>query len=282
MLVSVEFAHAQALPDHDGHKHIVRPGQTTDAPKKPAFSWTGFHIGIGGGASFLRANSSVNSFVHQEGNNSNFGYFETYTANLWINRDLRVTGASGVVSFGYDYAVDNLLFGGFANFNLANLSANATTVDTTPSSVATPGSTTLLPATATLTHGVNLRSSVEFGARLGIIAKERILFYSLAGFSLAQIDAKSLLTVQHDPLSALANFSLGTEANGWTGGYTVGAGIEFAVTEKISLQTEYRYANYGKISSQNAVNLGPNSFATISQSDKVTNNTIRAVLNYHF
>jgi opacity protein-like surface antigen len=49
----------------------------------------------------------------------------------------------------------------------------------------------------------------------------------------------------------------------------------------VSLQAEYRYADYGKTSSQNSVTLVDGS-ATISHTDKITNQTIRGVLNYHF
>jgi outer membrane immunogenic protein len=282
-LVSVELASAQELPQpNSGHRLVLRLGKPIDAPKKPAFNWTGFHIGIGGGASFLRADASVHSHVTQQHvANPNYpGYFESYTVNQSINRTLNAAGAFGTLSFGYDVQDGMAVFGGFGDLNLASLSAKASTVDTTPSSVDTP-IPTLLPATATLSHKVDLGSSVDIGGRLGFLATERTLLYGLAGLSFAQIDAKSTLTVQHDPLSALTNFSLATQSGGWRGGEVVGAGVEFMLTDRISLQTEYRYADYGKIKSQNAVTL-PGGSATISQSDAVTNQTIRAVLSYHF
>lgn len=282
-LVSVELASAQELPQpKQNHLPVVHIGKALDAPKKPAFNWTGFHIGIGGGASFLRSVASVHSHVQQGAYNPNYGnYFETYTVNQSINRTLNAAGPFGTLSFGYDKAVGQVVFGGFGDLNLASLSATASTVDRTPSSIDAPGGPILLPATATLSHKVDLGSSVDIGGRLGVLATERMLLYGLAGLSFAQIDAKSSLTVQHDPSSALENFSLATKSGGWRGGEVVGAGVEFMLTDKVSLQTEYRYADYGKIKSQNAVTLLDGS-ATISQNDEVTNQTIRVVLNYHF
>ncbi len=282
-LVSVELASAQELPQPN-HRllPVIRIGKAVDAPKKPAFNWTGFHIGIGGGASFLRSDASVHSHVQQGAINPNYGnYFESYTVNQSINRTLNAAGAFGTLSFGYDVQDGMAVFGGFGDLNLASLSAKASTVDTTPSSVDTPGGPTLLPATATLSHKVDLGTSVDIGGRMGVLANERTLLYGLAGLSFAQIEAKSSLTVEHDSLSALEDFSLATQSGGWRGGEVVGAGVEVMLTDKISLQTEYRYADYGKIKSQNAVTLVDGS-ATISQSDRVTNQTIRAVLSYHF
>lgn len=276
-LVCVDLAQAQELPKARKLFGPVIPiGQSVEAPKKPSFNWTGFHIGIGGGAAFMRSRSSVYSQVNQSYSNS--PYFENYTVSPSINRTLNKTGAFGVLSLGYDNVAGSFVYGAFSDLTLMSLTGSASTVDSATQSHTDSGP---LSATAALSHKVELGSSVDIGGRLGFLANERTLLYALAGYSVAEINAKSTLTVQHDPSSALSNFSLATKSGGWRGGEVVGAGVEFMLTDKVSLQTEYRYANYGKIKSQNAATLVDGS-ATISQSDAVTNQTIRAVLSYHF
>jgi opacity protein-like surface antigen len=270
-LVSAEVAQAQDLPKRQGA--IARLAQ--HKPKPPGFDWHGFHIGIGGGGAFMRATAFVHSHASQSALNG--GYFETYTVDQTINRTLNASGVFGTLSLGYDRATDKLVYGVFGNLNLQNLSASAATVNNTPSGV----NGTTIPATATLSHEVGIRTSVDFGARAGFLVNERTLLYGLAGASIAQLHANSTFTVQHDPSSALESFSLGTGTSTWRGGFVVGAGLEVMLTQKVSVQTEYRYADYGKIGSQNAVTLVDGS-ATISQSDRVINQSIRAVLNYHF
>ena len=54
-------------------------------------------------------------------------------------------------------------------------------------------------------------------------------------------------------------------------GYTVGAGLEFMIADKISANVEYRYTNYGS-----------QTFGTPSGTDSYTDNTLRVGLNYHF
>jgi len=279
-LVCAELAQAQEPPQPKNHYGSIVPfGKAVDAPKKPIFNWAGFHIGIGGGGVLMRANSSVHSHVSQGAYNPNYGnYFESYAINQSINRSVSKAGGFGTLSLGYDAVVGSTLFGGFADLNLQDVSAHASTVDTTPSSV---GGGPDLPATATLSHKIGLGASVDIGARLGLLASERTLVYALAGASFAQIDAKSTIAVQHDASSALSNFSLTTETNVWRPGFTVGAGVEYMLTENVSLQTEYRYADYGKIKSQKAVTLIDGT-ATNDQADSVSEQTIRAVLSYHF
>jgi outer membrane immunogenic protein len=59
-------------------------------------------------------------------------------------------------------------------------------------------------------------------------------------------------------------------------GYTVGAGVEFALADKLSANVEYRYSNYGTANYTSPVFPGASIPANMSDS------TVRFGVNYHF
>ena len=69
-------------------------------------------------------------------------------------------------------------------------------------------------------------------ARLGI-AVDRALFYATGGVALADV---------RDSYHSNRGFDSDTSTRL---GYTVGGGVEFAVTNSLALRTEYRYTDYG-------------------------------------
>ncbi len=285
-LVGAELAHADDFAKKKKH-FGPRLSLSHVAPQEQAFSWTGFHIGIGGGGSFMRSGSFAHSHVSQRAANSNYAnYFETYTNDQTINQTLQGTGAFGTVAAGYDRRSGNVVLGGFGDLSFGGASLSTSTTDSSTTSVVTDSFANTLAtfgATSTLSQQVGMSNEATIGARIGYLANERTLFYALGGFSLANLDVRSMLNVTHDQGagSALSNFSLGTSYDGWKPGFAVGAGVEFALTDKLSLQAEYRYSNYGNVQSSNSVTLVDGS-ASISQNVDISTHTVRAVLNYHF
>lgn len=276
-LVCADLATANELPKKKKHYGpLVHMGHAPSADIN-AFSWTGFHIGIGGGASFLRSASKVHAHTHQQGNNG--GYFETYTSDQMIDQVLQGTGGFGTVAAGYDRRSGNVVLGGFADLSFGSVSASTSVTDNTHSRI--DELNVDFPATATLSHVVSMSNDATLGARVGFLANDKTLFYALGGFSLANVNVSSKLDVTHGLDSALSNFSLGTSYQGWKPGFTVGTGVEFVLSEHLTLQAEYRYSNYGNIQSNNAVTLSDGS-STISQNVDLSDQTVRAILQYHF
>ena len=73
--------------------------------------------------------------------------------------------------------------------------------------------------------------------------------------------------------------SFETNKSGYEFGYALGAGVEYAVTDSISLKTEYLYADFGK----NKVTLSDPNYPALSERNfKSSIHTIRVGLNYHF
>ena len=137
-------------------------------------------------------------------------------------------------------------------------------------------------ATNTQTHRVSLGNVFDIGGRLGYLATDRTLLYGLAGYSAGYINSASSISVVHDAGSILNSFDLTTQTKGWHSGFTIGSGVEQALTDQITLKVEYRYSEYGHARSSAASDAGGQGSATISQSDAVSTQTVRAVLSYRF
>jgi outer membrane immunogenic protein len=249
------------------------------ASDQDAFSWSGFYVGIGGGQGLLRADANVNSAVTQS--KSRGGYFGTegYTQGSSLDKKMKAFGAFATIEGGVNYVNDQVLMGAFASWDIGRISVDASTADS-----ATLSSDNLASynASASLNHELTLNGRVDLGAKLGYLVTDRTLVYALGGLSLAEVEASSSLTVDHDPASALADFDLSTRAKDWKKGYVLGLGAEFALTGNTTIKTEYRFADYGTISSSDSSDAGGDGSASIGQEDDIQVHSLRAVLSYHF
>lgn len=107
-------------------------------------------------------------------------------------------------------------------------------------------------------------------ARAGFLPTDNLLAYVHGGFAYGQTS----------PQFTIAGGGLAPDLNSVNRtGYTVGAGVEYKVTENISVQTEYAYTNLGSP----GVDYNAGGFpagATITESTAF--HTIKAGLNYRF
>jgi outer membrane immunogenic protein len=80
---------------------------------------------------------------------------------------------------------------------------------------------------------------------------------------------------EHDVVAATGAF---TDNSATRTGWTLGAGLDYALTDRWIGRVEYRYANFGTFSYNTAV-FGP---ALFSESHKTTENAFRLGLGYKF
>ena len=64
-----------------------------------------------------------------------------------------------------------------------------------------------------------------------------------------------------------------TSGDNWEGGLLLGAGVEQAISDKVSAKIEYNRVDYGKVRS---------TVAGAKQADELDSNTVKAGLNYRF
>lgn len=124
-------------------------------------------------------------------------------------------GFLGGIQAGYNYQIDQFVVGAEADFQGAGIKGEFEPA---------PG----------FKLGTKLDWYGTVRARAGVLATDRLLVYATGG--LAYGHTKTYFEVMGDSIS-----SSKTKA-----GWTVGAGVEYAVTDRISLKTEYAYTDLGK------------------------------------
>jgi outer membrane immunogenic protein len=272
-LVAVSAVQAADLPKLTLHKKATVSVPESGHSKR---SWSGFHVGIGGGGNMMTAKSHVRSDVSQSYATD---YTESYNSSIDTHRLLRGFGKFAAIEAGYDQQFDQIVVGGFVDYRFGSTDTKCSVVDTTQSSNDSPYN---FDATATQSQQVHMGNSFDVGGRLGYLVSDRTLVYGLAGYSMAQIKATAEINVEHGDGSSLNDFTLQTVTSGLRSGYTVGAGFEHLLTDDIALKVEYRFSDYGKIHSSASSDAGGQGTATISQESKIQNQALSVVLSYHF
>jgi outer membrane immunogenic protein len=111
--------------------------------------------------------------------------------------------------------------------------------------------------------------------RVGV-AFDRALLYGKGGVAWAHASHTSGYTTDADPAW---NYSAEASETRW--GWTVGAGVEFALSSQLSAKVEYNYIDLG--SSDVAFHYPPpNATAPAAANSDMTINVIKAGLNYRF
>src|SRR5262249_9713960 len=138
------------------------------------------------------------------------------------------------------------------------------------------------PVTAKFVQGQKLDSFGTLRGRLGTTIMPDVIAYATGGLGVGSIrPAITLSGVGFDadgnPFTFDAPFSVLKIMPGWT----VGAGLEARLFGNVTGKVEYLYMDFGTVSASvtNAVNTTPITFSTSSH---VTDNIVRAGVNYKF
>jgi len=241
----------------------------------PGYDWTGFYIGLNGGYSW--------------GNSSN-----TFTAGT-----LPVTTASN--------HMDGWVFGGQAGYNwqfnkswvfgiegdidatgqdgtaiLGPLSTVVVTVPA-PGALALPTSTVTTTTTGTYENKLSWLSTLR--GRIGVLPSDRVLLYVTGGLAVGEVKSTSAVTTGTTTALSFGTAPAPTSAGALAGssstqaGWTVGVGIEGAIAGNWTAKLEYLYVDLGNVNNTFA-GLAP--FAPLTISTHVTDNILRAGINYRF
>lgn len=156
-------------------------------------------------------------------------------------------GGLGGVTVGYNYQSGQLLIGAEADAGFGSISGNGNFGRATNSSGVMNGLGTIR-------------------ARAGYIFNQRLLFYVTGGY------AGTVLNGKVSDYAFSPNYLL--NEGHYLNGFAVGAGVEYAITTKISIKGEYLFTGFGAHSYFSGTRDSTYSGANIS--------LIRAGVNYHF
>lgn len=175
-------------------------------PPVPVFSWTGFYVGGQVGYAFGRDNAAILGSG-------------PFVANP--------NGIIGGAHVGYNFSTQSLpVFGtAFGTGGVIGVEGDVDGSDYRRTTAITGA-----PFFPTSTNRIPIQGSIR--GRLGF-AVDRALFYATGGAAFADLRNSYTTTLGYD--------SIGHTRVGWT----VGGGVEYAITNTWSLRAEYRYSDFG-------------------------------------
>ena len=235
-------------------------------PPIPVFTWTGFYAGgqIGYGFGRDQASAAFGALV---------------PGAPTVGYGSRPDGVIGGGHIGYNYELNNGLFGGGlvigveGSIDGSNIRGTGDPGTAIAAALGAPGA---IPA-GLLTNAVRKEVEGSIRGRVGIAA-DRALFYATGGVAFGQFHSSYNLNA--GALGIPATLNLGDFTHQRIG-YTVGGGVEYAVTTNWTLRAEYRYTDYGRFTDNVLAGLvGAGAGVPVSHHEK--DNTVQMGFSYLF
>ncbi len=233
------------------------------------FNWTGFYAGLNAGGAFGTAQDrmTIPTIVNGVANNVNLAAAAEF-ANQG-NGNHSVSGFTGGLTLGYNYQMGSFVAGLEGDLDYMGLSGSR--------NVGGPASP----------FGIRTSDNIKsnwFGTarvRLGIAA-DRALFFLTGGAAFTDARFRRFVDDPVDGCPAIGggygrcHSGSGTFKTGWT----IGGGLEYAITNNWTAKAEYLYSDFGRVSFRTLSASVPNQGLDNSASLQV--HTFRAGLNYKF
>jgi outer membrane immunogenic protein len=228
----------------------------------PSFTWTGFYAGLNVGAAI--DNSGVSDIRY--GSRFFPGSFRDTTTSAYRSTRDEV-GFTGGAQAGYNHQFGAFVAGLEADINYADVNSSRS------------GASTFAGGS----EAISTRTSTDyFGTvrgRLGFLPTERLMVYGTGGFAYGNVDNRTAATFTGPGAGVYAGTSSETQT-----GYALGGGVEYALTNNLTLKGEYLYVDLGR-SSTTATYIGSGATA-VTDTFSTRNNTefsvARAGLNWKF
>ncbi len=220
----------------------------------PVFTWTGFYIGVNAGM-------AGNEFRYPFGGCIGCSPVALeYDGRATINSN----GFIGGGQIGYNWAFGNgFMIGVEADYAFANVDGRLNLDAALSNGADTIG--------LGLGLGSELTSLGTVRARLGWGAFDRTLLYVTGGWAWGRV--KNSIDLVVDGTDEF-DFNRNVNVSGWT----VGAGLEYAITQNLSLKTEYLYVDLG----DKTIYANDYGFATANLKVDTRLHVVRAGLNWRF
>jgi len=227
------------------------------APPPPAFSWTGFYVGINGGYSWGRG---VNNY-----NESAFGCCSLPTN---INTSHRMDGGVAGIQGGYNVQAGSWVLGLETDFDWTGQKGARSTTYNYPGGI--EGGTSQL--------SLAVRAKLEWlgttRARVGWLFTPTTMVYTTAGLAYGRVSVSGTVTDTFCTPSCVWSFGAGQTMVG----YAVGGGFEGAIPNmpRWTWRAEYLYVNLGSI---NGSGFDTDFTAPYTWNENITDNIFRVGLN---
>lgn len=241
LLIFSSAAFAADLPVYTGQ-------EPEPLPISQYFDWTGFYVGahLGWG------------FGDQE-------FPAACECGAGSDAELDYDGLLGGLQIGYNYQFrPNWLVGIEGDISWSDISGSGTT--TMPNNIP--------PDTATFTSTIDWFGTLR--GRLGYVF-DRWMVYGTGGLAYGSYETRYNVTYPGADPGIVVPLSGTMQDKDW--GWTVGAGAEFAFTDRWSVKAEYLYVDLG---GGGKTIYSPENFEFFSETDDFKFHTVRLGVNYHF
>ncbi|CAM5475854.1 Opacity protein antigens OS=Afipia felis OX=1035 GN=NCTC12722_01138 PE=3 SV=1 [Afipia felis] len=234
----------------------------------PAFSWTGFYAGVNAGYAW---NDSGN-FQNVDVNSTVIPGFSRAGDGFDFLGNSKSGSFTGGGQIGYNYQMGNVVLGLEADINYAGVKK----------SYAAGGD-----RFGAYHDVLSADGKVEwFGTvrpRLGFLTSDRLMIFVTGGLAYGEVKTSAGINdYDYGTGARLAGIN-GSKSETRTG-YTVGGGVEYALTSSVSLKGEYSYVDLGSTTHRfydNDVSY-PGAGLYVIAKDDVNFHVVRAGLNYKF
>ena len=200
---------------------LIGSAQAADFEAPEIYDWSGLYVGLHAGYGFSDGDARLDGLGGPE--------WDAYYPVALGDKDLSADGFVGGFQAGYNHQMDNLVVGLEADIGYSDISDDSD--ETSPPGYFDP---------FTYDQGYDLNWLGTVRLRAGY-AFDRALIYATGGFAYGEVD------VEHDMQFPVTRYQ-GDEKEieiGWT----VGGGLEYALTDSWSIRGEYLYFDLGNTES---------------------------------
>jgi outer membrane immunogenic protein len=220
------------------------------------------------------------------------GYIGLNLGGSWGRSSTYYTGTGlGFAPFTTSQHMDGVLGGGQIGYNWQFNKSWLLGLEADIQGTGQRGTATLPPVnvlicgaacTSITTSGTLAQKLPWFGtvrARLGVEPSSNWLLYVTGGLAYAEIRSTAAITAIVAAPGGTATLATAASVNNTRAGWTAGVGSEWMFAKQWSAKLEYLYMDYGHITDGF---IGAGAFATLAINSHVTDNVVRAGVNYHF
>ena len=126
------------------------------------------------------------------------------------------------------------------------------------------GDSTFFNSAASVENYMNIEDSAAVGLRFGYLATPDTLLYLSGGLAATKVKTSSTYrqagsvvdNTGYDPIYGTYSQETTASSQGWEKGHFLGAGLQTMLSSNISFKVEYRYTDYGSISTKTSEVIG--------------------------
>jgi outer membrane immunogenic protein len=261
ILLSSAFA-AAALPALAADLPSRTTAPAPYVPPAPVFTWTGFYIGLNAGYNW--GNNDLTLYANPV-------YAAYFPTGVKTDSD----GFTGGIQAGYNWQMNQFVLGVEGDWVWLDSGKTGSATIAYPSGYPGAG---VGGASVTSTGKIGSDWLATLRARVGY-AMDRWMIYGTGGLAWGNVSSSSSLSASYINAAGVSTLDLWQGKNDDTRfGWTLGAGVEYAITNNFTTKLEYLYYDLG---SKNYAVVGGTLPAAAARA-KMDGNIIRAGLNYKF